>query len=323
MSRTRQLALFGVTAVVLASTPLATKLSIGPDGFTRTVAAPLRASIACIACLLVVCIPPIRRKQGNFFVKSELPWLLGVGVTNGVAFFLTYFALSRTPSVMLTLTGATQPFMVSFLMRRTKMEHVTTASICGCAIAFAGITILTLHESRSQNIGVLPVLALLLAAVVVSSSSVMLKMVKTTSKLGSQLIIYAGSACILWCGYLAAEGQNLALPHPTTTAILALLYSALVGSLLGFILYLSVFRMTGAVTASSFALVQPPIAFVISLCLCMEPTVATPGMVAAFPFILVGVGLNWRAVYLEQRREAAQGKEQTLDNEPDDDEQSH
>ncbi len=310
MSYTRQLAVFCLTAVVLASTPLATKVSIGPEGFNRKVAAPLRMTIACVACLIVASIPAIRRlEKKSFIVRKELPWLMGVGATNALAFYLTYYALGFIPSVMLTLTSATQPFMVSFLMHRTKMEHVTASSVTGCAIAFVGVAILTLREGTGDRIGAWPMLALLFIAVIISSSQCLLKKAHASSKLGSQLVIYASSGLILWLVCLVClilEPQSLIMPHPTTSATLALLYCSLVGSLLGFVLYMNVFRTAGAVTASSFALVQPPVALLISQLLCLEQTVITPGMVAAFPFILIGVGFNWRAVYLEQRRVAAE-----------------
>lgn len=87
-------------------------------------------------------------------------------------------------------------------------------------------------------------------------------------------------------GFALALGESLAAVRPTVSALVALLYLAVVGGAIGFVIYFTLLERLGPLEIDPIAYLVPIVTVAIGWAFLDEPVV--PAMVASFLVVLMG-----------------------------------
>jgi drug/metabolite transporter (DMT)-like permease len=193
---------------------------------------------------------------------AQWGWLVGAGALNALGYGLVYVGEETVPGGLAAVLYATEPLMLAPLLVLTRTERVTRADLAGALVAFAGIVLLfaeRLEVSTEQAVGIL----LILCAVAVSAVySVILKQhADRVHPFALTAVFLAVSAAGL---SLAALVEGAPLPDPLPLVpTLALVYLALVASIVAFGAYIYLLSRARLMTAMTLVFVLPVIALAV------------------------------------------------------------
>lgn len=158
-----------------------------------------------------------------------LPGVALFGLVNfGVAYALGYWGLLEAPAAMAATLVALVPLMTFFMATALGMEMFRWAGVIGGFLAVAGVALVFVDQLRA-TIPVTALVALLLLAVAVASSTILLKRLPRTHPIGTNAIaMLCGAGLLLVVAALAGESPTL----PTRPEVwAALLYLVTVGGI--------------------------------------------------------------------------------------------
>jgi drug/metabolite transporter (DMT)-like permease len=201
----------------------------------------------------------------------------------GANFGLLYRALVTVPAGMTSVLFATLPLMTLFASVVAGFERITAQAILGALIAIAGLA-LVFSGQLTAEITLLPVLAVLLAALVAGIATVVVKSFPRTHPIATNAVGIATGATLLLLGSIVA-GEPKALPTqlPTWVALVYLIASSTIGFSL---MTLVVLRWTPSASAYG-TVISPVIAIVTATLLAGEVF----GPVFFLGAAVVGVGV--------------------------------
>jgi len=155
----------------------------------------------------------------------------------------------------------------------------------GLALGFSGIVLLNLHgDLRAHPLGAL---LLVLSAASWSFGSILsLRMSLPAGMMASAAQMFAGGLLVLVVGFVSGERVPA---HPEVRSILALIYLAIFGSLLGYTAYTYLLKKVRPALATSYSYVNPVLAVLLGIWFAGERITATG--IAAMAVILAGVVL--------------------------------
>ncbi len=244
-------------AVVWGTTWFAIRVCIGEGGFPTLTSAALRFTIAAIALHLLVALlgsgPKIRERR-------QRVWLGAAGLLNGLGYALVYLGEETVPGAFASILFGTLPLLSAFLAGITRTEKIHLGHVLGAVVSLVGIVTIVgdrASVSASQGTGI----ALLCGGVVLSALySLLLKRESSgVHALCATSWFLTVTAAALWCAALLAEGWMTAWPS-TASPTLALLYLALIGSVLTFASYLYLLQRVSLMTTTTLVFIQPVIA---------------------------------------------------------------
>jgi drug/metabolite transporter (DMT)-like permease len=184
----------------------------------------------------------------------------------GVNFGLLYWALVTVPAGMTSVLFATLPLMTLFASAVAGFERITAQSIVGALIAMAGLA-LVFSGQLTTDITLLPVLAVLLAALVAGIATVVVKSFPRTHPIATNAVGIATGATLLLVGsFVVGEAKALPTQMPTWIALVYLIASSTVGFSL---MTLVVLRWTPSASAYG-TVISPVIAIVTATLLAGE-----------------------------------------------------
>jgi drug/metabolite transporter (DMT)-like permease len=241
--------------VIWGSTWLAIKVGYGGLGPFNVAA--LRFFIA--GAVLAVMMP---------FVGARWPgrrheWLLVVWV--GLALFaadygLIYWSEQFLDSGLTAILFATLPLITIFIAHLFVPEdRLTTRKLTGTLVAFFGVAALFGDRLRLDPSKSVPMLGIIVAAVFAAGASV------ATKRYGARLHSASLNAPAMLVGALAllaaslAAGDGFAIP-PNAETWAAILYLALAGSVVTFLVYFSLLKTWSVTSLSFIAIFTPAIA---------------------------------------------------------------
>lgn len=232
---------------------------------------------------------PPRREALHALLVGVLT--LGVGV-GGVS-----FAQQWVSSGLAALAVAATPLWVAVFSalltaKSTRLEWI------GLVVGFSGIVLLNLDGSFSaQPEGALP---LLLAPISWSFGSVLSR--RLTMPRGFMAIAFEllGAALFMTVAALLL-GERLTVT-PTLNSVLAVVYLALFGSLIGYTSFMYLMKNVSPALATSYAYVNPVVALILGVLLLGEGRFITPTVIVASVVTLSGVVL---VAYASARRAPA------------------
>lgn len=208
--------------------------------------------------------------------------LLMVGGNGGVT-----LGEQTLPSGVASLLIATVPFWMVLLDAIQERKLVNRLVLAGLVVGFVG-TALLLSPSASQRVDFRGAAFVLAAGLLWAAGSIYSRTAPQAQPplRAVAMNMLAGGIALAVMG--AATGE-LPLARWSVPAVLAILWLATVGSLIGFSLYFYALRVLPASTVSTYALVNPIVAVLLGWAILHEQV--TGQMLVAMLVTLVGVGL--------------------------------
>jgi drug/metabolite transporter (DMT)-like permease len=183
------------------------------------------------------------------------------GVLDAGAYLLVYLGEERVSGGVGAVVYGTQPLVLAVLLRIVRIEAITRRHVVGAVISLAGVGVLFLDRldvSPQQALGVVLVLGSVVLAT--SYSALMKQHAPDVPALVSTTIFLSVTAVAL--GILALLASPPITWPPAVAPTVALLYLAVVGSAVAFLVYFWLLRATSLLVTSTLVFVFPLIALV-------------------------------------------------------------
>lgn len=250
------IAAYVTCALIWGTTWFAIRVSIAPSGYPTLTSVALRMTLAAVivGVLAVRARPWPRGRAWAYLVLA--------GVLDAVGYLLVYLGEERIPGGLAAVVFGTQPLILAVLLAATRMEALTRRHVAGALISLVGVAALFLDRlavSASQAVGV----GLVIGSVTVSTiySMIVKRHAEGTSNLAATAIFLGVTAIVLVVVAVVA-GQGLPWPPPTAPT-LAVLYLAIVGSAVAFLVYFWLLGKTSLMVTSTLVFMYPLVALVI------------------------------------------------------------
>ena len=192
----------------------------------------------------------------------------GLGLLNfAINYTLVYWAEQRVVSAVVAVMFAAMAFVNLITFRIVFGQRAPALAWGAAALGILGVAILSWNEIVTAHIGAraLTGIGMTLAGVVAASLSNVAA--RRGEMAGATVAASTAWAMAYGSGLLAVfaliTGRTWAFA-PTLTYIMSLLYLALVGSVVAFLLYFGLARRRGYTTASYISALAPPLAMVMS-----------------------------------------------------------
>jgi len=283
--------------IVWGSTWLAIK--IGLQGAPAFLGASLRFVVASATLLVAAALLRSKRPRG----WTEWSLVLFVGIVLFTADYgLIYWGENNgVESGLSAVLFATMPLQTALWAQALiASERLTLPKLAGIMLGFGGILLIFRTQIGAAGIGkFFPMLAIVLSATCAAVSTVAIKRWgREIDGVSFNGFAMAAGAVALALMSLAAR-ESWAVPS-WPEGILAILYLALVGSVITFVAYLWLLRTTEATVMSFIALITPIVAIYLGVSL---------GNEALEPLDLVGSAITLIGIYVStSKRIAAWGR---------------
>jgi drug/metabolite transporter (DMT)-like permease len=287
-------ALYALLCLVWGSTWLVIKVGYGGLGPFNVAA--LRFFIA--GTVMAVAAQATRARWPRGAAEWVAVTIVGLFMFAG-DYGLIYWAEQSIDSGLTAVLFATLPLLTLFAARAyLPGERITAGKLASSLLALAGTVALFVDRLRLDSGAVAPMLAVLGAVLCAAVASVVGKRdaheippatLNATSMLIGAVVLLAASL---------ANGDRFRLPADTATWA-AIMYLALVGSVLAFLVYFSLLKTWSVMSLSFISVFTPAIALILGFVFLDEPL--TVWKVGGALLILV-------AVVLANRRPASAGR---------------
>lgn len=277
---------FFLCTLIWGSTWLAIK--IGYEDLPPLNGAALRFLIAAV----ILCILQIITRTPMPKGAREWGVVVFVGIVLvGLDYGLIYWAEQRLTSGLTSLLFATMPLFTLLLARALHLETLTLRKTVGIAAAIAGVAVLS-SESLQLDPG-----ALLPAGAVLGGACCSAATTTVTKKYGNKIhpITLNGWSSVVGVFVLysaaLAFGENIKFPA-TRQGWFAVVYLAICGSVLAFLLYFWLLRRWDATRCGMVSVLTPLLAVLLGAILRNEPVTIT--LLAGAILVLAGVTVAMR-----------------------------
>jgi drug/metabolite transporter (DMT)-like permease len=189
-------------------------------------------------------------------------YLVIAGVLDAVAYTLVYLGEERVSGAIAAVLYGTQPLILALMLRVTGIEKLTRRHLIGALVSLAGVAVLFLDRldiSPHQAVGVVMIVGSVIAAT--AYSLVMKQHAPGIHGLVSTAIFLTVTAIVLAIAAVIA-GEPIPWPPPPE-ATAALLYLAIIGSVVAFLLFFWLLAKTSLLVTSTLVFVFPLIALVV------------------------------------------------------------
>lgn len=275
-------------ALIWGTTWYAIRVCIGPGGYPTLAALALRFAIA-IAILV-----PIAVRARPWPTGKAWGYLVLTGVLDAGGYMLVYFGEERVPGAVAAVLYGTQPLILAILLTATGMERITGRHVVGAVVSLVGVGVIfidRLDVSTDQALGV----GMVIASVIVSTiySMIMKRHGKGVHGAVATTIFLGVTALVLGVVALAVDGVPSVVWPPPVMPTLALLYLAVIGSVVAFLAYFWLLGKTTLLVTSTLVFVYPLVALATDALFEREvPLTARAYLGAAI--VLGGLGVSLR-----------------------------
>jgi len=243
-------AAYALCALIWGTTWFAIRVCIADGGFPTLAAAALRFAIAFAVLLPMALRRPWPR-------GSTWAYLVLAGLLDACAYSFVYLGEERVPGGLAAVVYGTQPLILALMLQMFRIERIARRHVIGALISLAGVGLLFLDRldvSASQAFGVVLVIGSVIAAT--GYSMVMKK--QTTSGIVPTTIFLGVTAIAI--GVVALVAHSTVPWPPPLVPTLALLYLALVGTVVAFLAYFWLLDSTSLLVTSTLVFVFPLVA---------------------------------------------------------------
>jgi drug/metabolite transporter (DMT)-like permease len=274
-------------ATIWGTTYFAIRVCIAPGGYPTYLAGALRFVLAALVLGAVVAlgfarpVPRDRKAFAALFVSGALCF---------VSYALIYTAEERIPGGLAAVIFGTLPLLTAILSAVTGVERPTRHAVAGAVVSLGGIALISLDRlavSRDEAVGCVMVFVAVLCSAIYNL--ILKRHTHRQHPLAANAVFLAVTAVLM--GALAGAVEHRLPPWPPPLApTLAILYLAVVGTVVAFAGYFYLLRHVSLMTVSTLVLVQPIIALLVDA-IFETQQIATRTYVGA-AVTLAGVALN-------------------------------
>jgi drug/metabolite transporter (DMT)-like permease len=221
-------------------------------------------------------------------------WLVLAGVLDAGAYLLVYLGEERVSGGLAAVVYGTQPLILAALLAVFRVERLTRKHIAGAVISLAGVGVLfydRLDVSAYQAAGI----GLIVGSVALATTYSMIMKRRGVGVHGivATEVFLMVTALIL--GTIALVSRE-PLPSPLPVApTIALLYLAVIGTVVAFVVYFWLLAKTGLLLTSTLVFVYPLVALITDALFEREVTLDGRG------YLGVAITLGGLAVSLRRR----------------------
>ena len=243
-------------ALIWGTTWYAIRVCIGPRGYDTLGALALRFVIA------IVILIPIALRARPWPRGTQWAYLGIAGVLDAVGYLLVYLGEERVPGAVAAVLYGTQPLILALFLTWTGMEKITRRHMVGAGVSLIGVAVLffdRLHVSTHQAIGV----TMVISSVVVATAYSMIMKRHAAGVHGavSTTVFLVVTALVVGVVALIAGDGEFVWPPPVAPTV-ALLYLAVIGSVVAFLVYFWLLGKTSLLVTSTLVFVYPLVAIV-------------------------------------------------------------
>ncbi len=242
-------------ALIWGTTWYAIRVSIAPGAFPTLVALALRFVLAALVLL------PLAIRARPWPRGKAWLYLVIAGVLDAAAYLLVYLGEERVSGGVAAVVYGTQPLVLGILLSIVKIETITRRHVIGAVVSLAGVGVLFLDRldvSPQQAIGVVLVFGSVVMATIYST--IMKRYGGDVPGIIATTIFLAVTAIVL--GAIAlASGEPIPWPLPTLPTV-ALVYLAVIGSAIAFLVYFWLLGKTSLLVTSTLVFVFPIVALI-------------------------------------------------------------
>lgn len=280
---------YAICALVWGTTWYAIRVCIGEGGYPTFEAAAIRFAVASAILVPLCLVLRVRPLPGS---RAQWAWLAVAGVLDAVGYALVYLGEETVPGGLAAVIFAVQPLMLAVLLWMTRLEPVRPGAVAGAIVSILGVSVIFLDRvdvSVEQGIGV----ALILVSVLASTlySMVMKRHASDVHPLASTTIFLSVTALTLGAVVLV-RGPAPAVWPPPVEPTLALLYLAVVGSVVAFGTYFWLLRHISLQAISTLVFVIPLISLAVDA-LWEHQVRLGPRAYLGAGITLAGLAVNW------------------------------
>ncbi len=254
---------FAYCCVVLiwATTPLAIQWS--SDSISFIAAAALRMSIAVTFALPLFVV--FRGSIADFWIHRKIYFAASIGIFPNMP--VVYWAAQYIPSGLVAVIFALSPFVtgvMTFLL--LKENPFSRKKIIALVLALTGLVIIFFHQLHFDVRSVYGIAGILLSCVLFSFSSVCVKKITAQQQTNPDAFHQTTGALLfslpgLLLSWWVMDGE---VPNSVSMkSIFAILYLAVVGSLIGYALFFYILQRMSASAVSLITLMTPVLAILI------------------------------------------------------------
>jgi drug/metabolite transporter (DMT)-like permease len=273
-------------ALIWGTTYFAIRVCIGVEGYPTYLAAALRFVLAAAILGGIIAVGRARPLPS----RNVARFLLLAGLLNAVSYSLVYTAEESLPGGLAAVIYGTMPLMIAVLGAVTRIERARTSAVAGALVSLAGIVVISwdrLGVSRAQATGVIMMLGSVLCSA--TYSLIFKRHAKGVHPMAQTGVFLAVTAAGIGLWALLVE-RRLPDPAPRASATLALLYLAIVGSVVAFASYFYLIQRVSLMTASTLVMVQPIVALIVDAI--WEAEKLSSRTYAGVAVTLAGVSIN-------------------------------
>jgi drug/metabolite transporter (DMT)-like permease len=220
---------------------------------------PTYAAVALRFAIAVAVLVPIAVTKRPWPRGRTWLWLVLAGVLDASAYLLVYLGEERISGALAAVLYGTQPLILALLLTVARIERITKRHLVGAVISLAGVAVLFLDRldvSGKQAIGV----GMVIGSVVVATIYSMIMKQHTKQVHGVvATTVFLGVTAIVLSIVAVVAGEPIPWPPPPV-ATAALLYLAIVGSVVAFLVYFWLLAKTGLLVTSTLVFVYPLVA---------------------------------------------------------------
>ena len=262
--------LFAYFSVVLiwATTPLAIQWS--SDSLSFMLAVVARMAIALAIALLLH--GALKKSLATYWQHARIYFAASIGIFPNMP--VVYWGAQYIPSGLVAVIFALSPFATGVLtLLLLKQNPFTVKRVLALVLALVGLVIIFYHQLQFDQRAFYGIGAILLSCVLFSLSSVWVKKLTQQQAISVNAFQQATGALIfsLPCLLLLWWFTDGVIPHQISTKSAgAIIYLAVMGSLVGAALFFYILQRLSASVVSLITLMTPVLAIVLGKCLADE-----------------------------------------------------
>jgi drug/metabolite transporter (DMT)-like permease len=188
--------------------------------------------------------------------------------TFAVSYAFTYQSEQHVPSAIVAVIFAALAFLNLSLFRVAERQKAHALSWAGAALGVVGVAVLSGSELLSARLGPQAALGIGFAVIAVTSSAFGNLFAWRAQRAGAPLLASTAWAMAYGTAMLAiwglATGAEFRV-EPTAGYLISLVYLAVLGSVVAFVVYFWIARTRGYALASYISALTPPIAMLVSV----------------------------------------------------------
>ncbi len=273
---------YGTVVLIWSTTPLGISISNHDFGFMGAICWRMTLGVVIAYCIL-----RLRGERLALRAHWQSYALAGMGIFPSMA--LVYWSAQWVPSGLISVMFAASPFCVGLLSYfLLQQESLTVSKVTGIGCAFVGLVIIFYDQISVGQDAIWGLLALLLAISLFALSVVGLKRwgsALSPMQQATGAMAYALPG--LWVSWWLLDGTLPAWQWSASSA--AVVYLAVMGSVVGFALYYFLLQNLTATTVSLIGMITPPLALMLGAFLAEEQVGSRLYVGAA----LIVTGLCW------------------------------